>query len=79
MTTNAPGLQQSLDDETLNIADITAEWYKTSTLADIIASVETLPFPPNHLPDAVADGSVSKVVFARICERNPRIAVRYAD
>lgn len=77
MTPNAAN--QNLDDETVKITEITAEWYKVSSLADIVASVDTIPFPPHHLPEADADGSVTKVVFARICERNPRIAVRYAD
>lgn len=63
----------------MRISEITADWYKTASLADVVASVDVIPFPPSHVPEAVEDGSVSKVVFARICQQNPRLAVRYAD
>ncbi|MFZ3232049.1 MAG: hypothetical protein WA194_00650 [Patescibacteria group bacterium] len=62
-----------------NVAQITADWYKAASLVDIIASLDTLPFPPSHIPESDADGSVTKVVFARLCQQNPRLAVRYAD
>lgn len=79
MTTNAPGVPDATADTEPTIDQITADWYKVSSLADIVSTIDIIPFPPNHVPEAVADGSVSKVVFARICQQNPRLAVRYAD
>lgn len=79
MAPNDSNSFHSTADTEPGVDQITADWYKISPLADIVASVDVIPFPPNHIPGAVADGSVSKVVFARICQQNPRIAVRYAD
>ena len=79
MSANVPDSQLSHEGAEPSIEEITADWYKAASLADIVATLDVIPFPPNHVPESVADGSVSKVVFARICQQNPRIAVRYAD
>lgn len=79
MTVHVSDFSSASADSAPGIDRITSDWYKAASLADIVATVDTIPFPPNHVPEAVADGSVSKVVFARICQQNPRIAVRYAD
>lgn len=79
MSANVPDSQLAHEGAEPSIEEITADWYKAASLADIVATLDVIPFPPNHVPESVADGSVSKVVFARICQQNPRIAVRYAD
>ncbi len=79
MTSSVPDSSFVPENPEQPIEQITAEWYKTATLADIIATLDTVPFPPNHVPGALEDGSVTKVVFARLCQLNPRLAVRYAD